>query len=153
MEKILSALDEIEKIANAYGISNDNIHHVKEKAISAKVCTPIIGKFSSGKSALVNTVLGYNRKLLKEDITPETAIPAEIVYTDTEDCIEIISNDNEVRNISVDEYRNYVADATTVKCARIHLRNSFLEQIPDVMIVDMPGFESGFDIHNKAIDN
>lgn len=153
MEKILSALDEIEKIANAYGVSNDNVHHVKEKAISAKVCTPIIGKFSSGKSALVNTVLGYNRKILKEDITPETAIPAEIVYTDTEDCIEIITNDDEVRTISVDEYRNYVADATTVKCARIHLRNSFLEQIPDVMIVDMPGFESGFDIHNKAIDN
>lgn len=88
MEKILSALDEIEKIANVYGISNDNVHQVKEKAMSAKVCAPIIGKFSSGKSALVNTVLGYNRKILREDITPETAIPAEIVYTDTEDCIK-----------------------------------------------------------------
>ena len=37
MEKILSALDEIEKIANAYGISNDNIlkfaHYLDKKQI------------------------------------------------------------------------------------------------------------------------
>ena len=36
---------------------------------------------------------------------------------------------------------------------QIQLRNSFLEEIPDVMLVDMPGFESGFVIHNKAIDD
>lgn len=153
MEKIISILDEIEKINTKYEISTENIQHIKEKALSAKVCTPIIGKFSSGKSALVNTVLGYSRKILKEDITPETAVPAEIVYTETEECIKIIGNDGQVKSISVDEYRNYEANATTVKCARVQLRNSFLEQIPDVMLVDMPGFESGFEIHNKAIDN
>ena len=44
-------------------------------------------------------------------------------------------------------------NANTDKSARVHLRNRFLEEIPDVMIVDMPGFESGFEIHDKAIDN
>lgn len=60
----------------------------------AKVCTPIIGKFSSGKSALINTILGYTRRILKEDITPETAVPAEIVYSDSEDRIIVVNNDN-----------------------------------------------------------
>ena len=47
---------------------------------------------------------------------------------------------------------DYKADAATVKCARIQLTNSFLQSISDVMLVDMPGFESGLEIHNKAID-
>lgn len=153
MEKVLLSLNEIEEINNAYGISNDKLHQIKEKAMSAKVCTPIIGKFSSGKSALVNTLLGYSRKILKENITPETAIPAEIAYTAAEDGATIIGVDGNVKNICVEEYYGYEADATTVKCVNIQLRNSFLEQIPDVMLVDMPGFESGFEIHNKAIDN
>lgn len=153
MKKVKNALDEIKEINNTYEISNDSINQIIGEIAEAKVCTPIIGKFSSGKSALVNTVLGYNRKILKEDITPETAIPAEIVYSESEDSVTIIKNDGKRENISVDEYRNYSADATTVKFARVCLNNSFLEEIPDIMLVDMPGFESGFEIHNKAIDN
>lgn len=153
MEKIVSALMELRKINQAYDISIEPIERLEQDIMCAKVCTPIIGKFSSGKSALINTVLRYSRKILKEDITPETAVPAEIVYTDGEDSITICRNDGTYKNISVDEYRNYEADANTVKCARIQLRNSFLDEIPDVMLVDMPGFESGFEIHNKAIDN
>lgn len=153
MEKVIAILDELKSMNNAYGISSDAITELCKEIATAKVCTPIIGKFSSGKSALVNTLLGYNKKILREDITPETAIPAEIVYTDSEDVVSIIRNDGVYEDISVDEYRTYKADASTIKCARIYLKNSFLEEIPDVMLVDMPGFESGFEIHNKAIDN
>lgn len=153
MEKVISALEELKVINSAYGIDTDGISRLQAEITSAKVCTPIIGKFSSGKSALVNTVLGYSRKILKEDITPETAIPVEIVYTDTEDTVTITRNDGSYKQLSVEDYRKYVADANTVNSAHIQLRNSFLEEIPDVMLVDMPGFESGFEIHNKAIDS
>lgn len=153
MEKIFATLDEMEKINSAYDISTKAIIELKNEIATAKVCTPIIGKFSSGKSALANTILGYSKRILKEDITPETAIPVEILYCDSEDSITIVENDGLCKNISVDEYRRYEADANTVKCVRIHLRNSFLEKIPDVMLVDMPGFESGFELHNKAIDD
>lgn len=155
MEKVISALEEIKGINSTYGISTDTISQLLTEITDARVCTPIIGKFSSGKSALVNTILGYSnsRKILKEDITPETAIPAEIVYTDSEELITIIKNDGTSEMLSVDDYRTYEADANTVRSARIQLRNRFLKEIPDVMLVDMPGFESGFEIHNKAIDN
>lgn len=153
MEKIILALEELQKINEAYGISAESAEQLKKEAAESKVCTPVIGKFSSGKSALINTALGYSRKILKEDITPETAVPAEIVYTAAEEGVVIVRNDGTCQNIPVSEYRDYEADAGSVKCARIYLRNSFLEQIPDVMLVDMPGFESGYEIHNKAIDN
>lgn len=153
MEKVISALEQIKQINSAYGISNNKIDEMQNEMIAAKVCTPIIGKFSSGKSALVNTILGYRKRILKEDITPETAVPAEIVYSDSQESITLIKNDGTSEGLSVDEYRNYEADANMIKSIRIQLRNSFLEEIPDVMLVDMPGFESGFQIHNKAIDN
>ena len=93
MEKVISALEEIKNINIEYGISTDEISKLQAEISEAKVCTPIIGKFSSGKSALVNTLLGYSKKILKEDITPETAVPAEIVYTDTEDMVTIVKKD------------------------------------------------------------
>lgn len=152
MEKIIAALNEIQEMSRKYEISEDGILQLLNEMEIARVCTPIIGKFSSGKSALVNTILGFSNKILREDITPETAVPAEIVYSDTEEVV-VVRNDGSCERISIDDFRRFEADATTVKCVRLYLTNSFLKEIPDVMLVDMPGFESGFEIHNKAIDN
>lgn len=153
MEKIISSLNQLKEINNAYNLSTEKIDDLQEKISEAKVCIPIIGKFSSGKSALVNTLLGYKTEILKTDITPETAIPAELNYSDENEVIHIIKNDGTIEPMTVEAYRNFDADATTVKSAKLYLKNRFLEKIPDVMIVDMPGFESGFEIHNKAIDD
>lgn len=153
MEKIKKALDTLYQINNAYALSNDTVEKMMQETETAKVCTPIIGKFSSGKSALLNTLLGYSTKLLKENITPETAVPAEISYTPNEDSIFEVLNDETYRNVAISEYKKQETNANTTRCMRLNLRNSFLEEIPDVMLVDMPGFESGFEVHNKAIDN
>lgn len=153
MEHIRDALAKIEEINNRYEISNDSVAQLLHEMEDAKVCTPIIGKFSSGKSALVNTLLGWSTKLLKEDITPETAVPAEVVYSDFEDSVTVVENNGQSRNISVEEYREFEADASTVQRVRINLQSAFLKKIPDIMLVDMPGFDSGFEIHNKAIDS
>ena len=61
---------------NAYP---DGVERLMQETETAKVCTPIIGKFSSGKSALLNTLLGYSRKILKEDIIQKDShvIPVE----------------------------------------------------------------------------
>ena len=152
MDKIISALNEIQEMSKKYEIPEESILKLRDEMARARVCTPVIGKFSSGKSALINTVLGFSNKILKEDITPETAVPTEIVYSDTEEVV-VVRNDGACESISIDDFRRFEADAMTVKCVRLSLTNSFLKEIPDVMLVDMPGFESGFEIHNKAIDN
>ncbi|MDE7323347.1 MAG: dynamin family protein [Lachnospiraceae bacterium] len=153
MENIISALTELKDINSVYGLSVEYIDDILGEISEAKVCTPIIGKFSSGKSALVNTLLGYSRKVLKEDITPETAVPAEIVFSGDRDYVRLYMENGNCEEVELEEYRRMETDAKTVAHVRIGLQNPFLEKIPDVMIVDMPGFESGFEIHNKAIDN
>lgn len=153
MERIMKSLSELHKINAAYSLSNESIEKLVAKADGAKVCTPIIGKFSSGKSALLNTVLGYSKKILKEDITPETAVPAEITYSSGEEKIYVVGNDGSNKDIEMSAYRQLEVDATTVRCTKLNLHDSFLGEIPDVMLVDMPGFESGYEVHNRAIDN
>ena len=56
MEKVRHALEEIQEMNKSYGISNDLANQIIQEMEHAKVCTPIIGKFSSGKSALINTI-------------------------------------------------------------------------------------------------
>lgn len=152
MEQIISALNEIMEINSVYGISTERISELLEECADAKVCTPVIGRFSSGKSALLNTVLGYRKQMLKEDITPETAVPTELVYAENEQAV-FVHNDGTSKICSVGEYREIETDASAVKCVRLYLDNNFLKEIPDIMLVDMPGFESGYEIHNKAIDS
>lgn len=155
MEKIIKSLQEIQNMNSYYSLSNESLEATLQEINDAKVCIPIIGKFSSGKSALLNTVLGYskNKKILKEDITPETAVPTEIIYGDIEDEFYVVANDGTYKQLTSEEYRNTEVDADSVERTRIILKNSFLEQIPDLMLVDMPGFESGYEVHNRAIDN
>lgn len=59
MEKIYKTLDELYEINNRYSLSTEIVEKLRSDMQSAKVCTPVIGKFSSGKSALINTLLGY----------------------------------------------------------------------------------------------
>lgn len=152
MQNIVKALQELKGINASYELSNSKIEEILNEAKTAKVCVPIIGKFSSGKSAMVNTLLACKPKLLAEDITPETAVPTELVYgIDEKIVLDKIDETKECKNIS--EIRNLELDASVVKSLLVSVNNKFLQEISDVMVVDMPGFESGYEIHNKAIDN
>ncbi len=152
MEKVRNAISEIHEINSAYSLADDTLTALAAETDSVKVCVPIVGKFSAGKSALLNAVLGYRNGILKENITPETAVPAEIIYTDADECVSVVSPNGSTREITFDEYEKLEANVNTVKCTRIYLNNSFLHTIPDVTLVDMPGFESGYEIHDRVID-
>ncbi|MBR0280229.1 MAG: dynamin family protein [Oscillibacter sp.] len=144
-------LEALKKINATYELDNGEIDKTLLSMRDAKVNLPLIGKFSSGKSALINTLLA--RRLLKEDITPETAVPTELSFDASADSALVCYNDGKTRAIGLAEYRSLEPDASTVRCIRMKLRNDFLRRVPDILLVDMPGFESGYEIHNKAIDN
>lgn len=151
MNENRQVLEALKKINATYELDNGEINKTLLSMRDAKVNLPLIGKFSSGKSALINTLLG--KRLLKEDITPETAVPTELSFDASADSALVCYNDGRTRTIGLAEYRALEPDASTVKCIRMKLRNDSLRRIPDILLVDMPGFESGYEIHNKAIDN
>lgn len=172
VEKEQIVLEKLKEINKGYELSYDEIDKILLNMETARVCVPIIGKFSSGKSAVFNGLLGYVKKILKEDITPETAVPTEIIYEDMEreEPVTIFYQSGEKETYTIQEYRemttssednsntednknNSLLNVNKVKCVRLHLKNSFMEAIKDVKLVDMPGFESGIELHNMAIDN
>ena len=104
-----------------------------------------VGGFSAGKSALINAVIG--EELLEEGQRPETAIASEIIY-DTDEYIEAVNGDEKKRyelkesaQINIEEYDFLIW----------HLNREELKKYQGCTIVDMPGFNSGIQEHNKAI--
>ena len=151
MSENRQVLEALKEVNATYGLDNGEIDKTLMSMGDAKVNLPLIGKFSSGKSALINAFLA--RRLLKEDITPETAVPTELSFDASMDSALVRYNDGKTRAIGLAEYRSQEFDASAVRCIRMKLRNDFLRRIPDILLVDMPGFESGSEVHNKAIDN
>lgn len=148
-EYYLSKIDMLEKIANKYSAS-DNILYKLDRCTSEieKFSLKIlfIGGFSAGKSALINAVL--DRDLLVEDQKPETAIACEIVFNDTE-YVELFNNEGIRTTCSLEEISNY--DPDEYNHFTYHINSEYLKKYPNYTIVDMPGFNSGIERHNKAI--
>lgn len=154
MRDITLVFQDVREINQRYELPNARVDQLEAQFASAKVCTPLIGKFSSGKSALLNTLLGLDERLLKEQITPETAVPTELEYADREPerPVSVYDRNDQARVCTLEEYRGMTLDANTTERVRIALHAPSLSSFPDVQLVDMPGFESGLKIHEQAID-
>lgn len=150
-EKFTDLFNKTLDIAERYDLSNERdklIEGINELA-DFKVTAPIVGGFSTGKSSLINALIGEN--ILSTNITPETAIPAEITYGN--DTATIIEKNSDERTIPLSRLNEEVFSANKHSLVKIKTSNRFFEQIPMVKLVDMPGFDSGIEIHNKAIDD
>ena len=129
MDKILQALTLLHDMNEKYDLSNENVEAIQVQTANASVCMPLIGKFSSGKSALLNGVLGYE-DLLKVNIAPETAVPTEISYAE-ESRITVVRNDGSEYEVEPEDYEDLKLDASTTRSLRLELANDMLQEIPD----------------------
>ena len=64
---------------------------------------PLIGKFSSGKSTILNALIGEN--IFATNVDPETAVPAELSYSAEESFIACYPDGKRVE-VSSDEIKN-----------------------------------------------
>lgn len=113
-----------------------------------KVTVPIVGGFSTGKSTLVNELIGYD--FLSTDITPETAVPTEIIYGKENVIFCMKDGTIQQSNLNTEGIQEIPDGCYLMK---VSMMNTFFEQIPDICLVDMPGFDSGIEIHNQAIND
>jgi hypothetical protein len=114
-----------------------------------RLLVPVVGAFSAGKSAILNSVLG--RDLLPENIAPETAIATELCYSENRQGIEAVKGNGDFD--TYEKIGDIKGKENRYQYLRFFLDNTNLQDIEPLVMVDMPGFESPKDEHNKAIKN
>ena len=150
IKKLRENLGKMASMKHKYGLTASSIENYIKDTEHFQVVTPLIGEFSTGKSSLINTLL--NRKLLGEGIEPKTAVPTEICYGSQEQAI-IYAKDGNTKTLSLDDFQNMELSVEEVKKVQLHIDAPFLNEIDSVKIVDMPGYNSGIELHNRAIDD
>ena len=150
IKKLRENLGKMASMKHKYGLTASSIENYIKDTEHFQVVTPLIGEFSTGKSSLINTLL--DRKLLGEGIEPKTAVPTEICYGSQERAV-IYAKDGNTKTLSLDDFQNMELSVEEVKKVQLHIDAPFLNEIDSVKIVDMPGYNSGIELHNRAIDD
>ncbi len=150
-EKFMTLFNTALEVADKYSLDNERnqINQAIEEIPTFRVTAPIVGGFSTGKSSLINAVIG--EKLLSTNITPETAVPTEITYGNNK--VTLVDKNGHEKVLSLSDFNGDVLSVSEHSLVKIETSNTFFSQIPMVKLVDMPGFDSGIEMHNRAIND
>ena len=146
----LSTLDGVMSVKRDCGLEMGKTGALKDAVQNMPLLVPVVGEFSAGKSSLLNRLMG--KDLLAVAMNPETAIPAELYYSETE-YDEGVRAEQSRSEQSTDRLTNLSDAAGKYVCVKRHVNSPFLRDIEPIVLVDMPGFDSPLDAHNKAIFN
>ena len=145
----LTVIEEASNINSRYSFDNlsKKLSEAQNTVNNFRINAPLIGLFSAGKSSILNKYLNID---LPVGIEAKTSVACEFVY-DTDEYLEVITDKNESSRKTIAELK----DLTIENCSfvRMHLNNNKLMNMKDITIVDMPGLDSGYEQHNKAIRN
>ena len=147
-QNYIQVVESAEKIAAEICLSTEKAMALKEALQDYELLIPVVGEFSAGKSSFLNSFIG--RKVLSVAVTPETAVATELRYFNEEYAEILIENGNSIqtKRMSVEEAGNVQKDW---RCVRLYLNAENLKKIEPLVMVDMPGFDSPRDDHNRAI--
>lgn len=126
----------------------ERISLLRQSVEQQELLVPVVGSFSAGKSTLLNKILGD--AILPAAITPETSLAMELRYS-TEQRIEAVKEDGSMTRFDICEIKQVAEDAAKYSHARLYLDNIRIKELEPLVLVDMPGFDSPLDAHNKAI--
>ncbi len=113
-----------------------------------ELLVPVVGAFSAGKSSLLNAIIGSG--ILPMDIKPETAIPTELRH-DTQERLEALFADGRTERFGFLQSPALQERAEELQLLRLYINRPALKGLAPLVLVDMPGFNSPLDAHNKAI--
>lgn len=143
--KELSALISTHPSLKSYSVLLDSIN---KRVISKEIFIALFGEFSSGKSSLINAILGMN--VLPTDVLPETSKVYEVHFSQKTDSIEVEYRNGEKKFFSGVEWIKELKD--DVNIVRIKVCSTS-ESLPDnIILVDMPGLSSLNEHHQKIIE-
>lgn len=133
-----------------YELSSLSISELNRYAEQFKVRVPFVGPFSAGKSSLLNALLETKQFATSND--PQTALPAEIIFS-AEPVYQARLADGTHTPLNAETVlNNDLGTFSSDTFLEVGLPVEFLQAIPHLCLVDMPGWDSGNNEHGKAID-
>lgn len=143
-EKFIGILNRINEISISCDIDNKDIKQLLNLVKNMPLKVPIVGDFSSGKSSLLNKFMG--KDILEVNIKPETAVPAELYYSEEEYDIGVDKDNNQIKldNVKSENIKDYLY-------IKRYINSDNLKKVEPIILVDMPGFDSPLENHNRAI--
>ena len=143
-KKFIEILNKINEISIGCDIDNKDIEKLLILLENMPLIVPIVGDFSSGKSTLLNKFIG--KDILEVNVKPETEVPAELYYSEEEYDIGIDKDNNQVKldNVKSENIKDYLY-------IKRYIKSDNLKKIEPIILVDMPGFDSPLENHNRAI--
>lgn len=121
---------------------------VSSSISQSDVFAPVVGGFSTGKSTALNCLIG--RDILPEKVSPETALPTELRFSEKETILALSTN-GEWSEFDINELAELSTRAESYQLVQVFVDSQVLKDIEPLVLVDMPGFDSGLDQHNQAI--
>ncbi|MDZ3995307.1 dynamin family protein [Pseudomonas sp. Teo4] len=118
------------------------------KVMETELVVPVIGAFSAGKSSLLNALMG--QQVLPVGIAPETELATELRYA-SEPYLLAIKPDGTQEHLPVEALSSINRRSSEFSHLRLYLDSDALKAIAPLVLVDMPGFGSSLENHNKAI--
>lgn len=141
----------IDSIVETLGIKDimEKNSFVKERVVNPSHYVVMLGETSSGKSALINSIL--EKKVMIESVRPTTGVVAEVIVAEEEDTWSKIGKDGNITQIDKEEFDKLVVKPTS-DIHRLRYRGkSKNEKYCGIRLFDTPGYGSLVDYHEDIL--
>jgi len=143
-------LPAVRELHARHGLDQSRIDELAPLVEHFEIRIPLIGAFSCGKSSLLNALLGES--LLATAVTPETAVPAELRYGTQRHFAGCLPDGRKLPLNEADLRDNRLAPLLPDGWVEARLPNSALAARQQLVLVDLPGWDSGVAAHERVID-
>lgn len=115
---------------------------------NTQLLLPVIGAFSAGKSSLLNMFMGA--PMLPVGIAPETELATELHFA-KEPWLQAMRHDGSEERLAPEDLPQVNKKSAEYSHLRLYTNSPALEAIAPLILVDMPGYGSSLENHNKAL--
>jgi len=145
---------QLQAVRDIHARHNLDQNHIDELAPIIEhfeIRIPLIGAFSCGKSSLLNALLGES--VLATAVTPETAVPAELRYGPERLFVGCLLDGRRLPLNAADLRENRLAPLLSAGWVEAQLPSPALAARQQLVLVDLPGWDSGVAAHERVIDD
>jgi len=144
-------LQAVRDIHLRYDLDQNRIDELALLIEHFEIRVPLIGAFSCGKSSLLNALLGES--VLATAVTPETAVPAELRFGPERQFVGCLPDGRRLPLSEADLRENRLAPLLPAGWVEAQLPSPALAARQKLVLVDLPGWDSGAAAHERVIDD